>query len=129
MLNKLGLNAFFPELGEASSKSLDMNQYCLTRVESAISRLRGSAKTQEMDLENKNQKSQSPEVEKIKNNLQNDETKEKESKEIRKKLQDQKQLEPAKPELEVESPAEEIGAEPATVEKAPVKQLQVPAAV
>ena len=128
MLKKLDLNAFFPELGESASKSLEMNQYCLTRVESAISRLRGSSKTQELDLENKNRKPPSQEASNIKNNLQNDENKEKESKEIRKKIQDQKQLEPTKPELEVESPAEEIGAEPASVEKpiAP-KPAQVPA--
>lgn len=53
MMNQLGISTFFPSLAEASSKSLDSNQYALTRVEDILSKLRGAVKTpksQEIDL-------------------------------------------------------------------------------
>lgn len=53
MMNQLGISTFFPALAEASSKSLDSNQYALTRVEEILSKLRGAVKTpksQEIDL-------------------------------------------------------------------------------
>lgn len=53
MMNQLGISTFFPALAEASSKSLDSNQYALTRVEEILSKLRGAVKTpksQEINL-------------------------------------------------------------------------------
>lgn len=53
MMDKLNISAFFPSLAEASSKSLESNQYALTRIEDILSKLRGSVETpkgQELDL-------------------------------------------------------------------------------
>jgi len=54
-LSALGLSSYFPEIGEATAKSLDANQYCLTRIEDVLSKLRGSDITHEQsfDLEGK----------------------------------------------------------------------------
>ncbi|HVI40986.1 MAG TPA: hypothetical protein VM577_10020, partial [Anaerovoracaceae bacterium] len=56
MMDKLNISAFFPSLAEASSKSLESNQYALTRVEDVLSKLRGSIETpkhMELDLTGK----------------------------------------------------------------------------
>lgn len=56
MMDKLNISAFFPSLAEASSKSLESNQYALTRVEDILSKLRGSVETpkhMELDLTGK----------------------------------------------------------------------------
>lgn len=53
MMDRLNISAFFPSLAEASSKSLESNQYALTRVEEILSKLRGAVKTpaeRELDL-------------------------------------------------------------------------------
>lgn len=42
MMDKLGIATYFPSLAEASSKSLESNQYALTRIEDILSKLRGS---------------------------------------------------------------------------------------
>lgn len=53
MMDKLNISAFFPSLAEANSKSLESNQYALTRVEEILSKLRGTVRTpkdKELDL-------------------------------------------------------------------------------
>jgi hypothetical protein len=42
MMDKLGIASYFPNLAEATTKSLDANQYVLTRVEDILGKLRGS---------------------------------------------------------------------------------------
>lgn len=47
------MTGYFSSLAEASSKSLESNQYALTRIEDILSKLRGSVETpkgQELDL-------------------------------------------------------------------------------
>lgn len=59
MMDKLNISAFFPSLAEANSKSLESNQYALTRVEEILSKLRGTIKTpkeKELDLAGQDQK-------------------------------------------------------------------------
>lgn len=54
MMDQLGISSFFPELAEATSKSLESNQYCSTRVEDILGRLKGSVNVpadQALDLE------------------------------------------------------------------------------
>lgn len=53
MMDHLNLSSFFPTLAEASSKTLESNQYALTRIEEILSKLKGSIKNtkdQEIDL-------------------------------------------------------------------------------
>ena len=42
MLDKLGIAAFFPDLAEASKSALESNQYCQTRIENIIAKVRGA---------------------------------------------------------------------------------------
>lgn len=49
MMDRLGISSFFPALAEASSKTLDANQYALTRIEDILSKLRGVVKTAPSD--------------------------------------------------------------------------------
>ena len=54
MLDQLGLASYFPELAEATSKALESNQYCATRIEDVLGRLQGSVnvpENQALDLE------------------------------------------------------------------------------
>lgn len=61
MMDKLNISAFFPSLAEASSKSLESNQYALTRVEDILSKLRGSIETpKHMELELTNENNATP---------------------------------------------------------------------
>jgi hypothetical protein len=88
MLDTLGLSSFFPSLAEATNKSLESNQYILTRIEDVLSKLRGS-------LESINKIDISPEdtersdVKELKKQLQHNIDKEKARKLIRKELEDQ----------------------------------------
>jgi len=53
MMDQLNLSSFFPGLAEASSKSLESNQYALSRIEEVLSKLKGSIKNpknKEIDL-------------------------------------------------------------------------------
>ena len=83
MLDSLGLAAFFPSLSEATNKALESNNYISTRVEDILSKLRGSIKTNEIDLKG-GQTPEKPEIAAVKNKLQQDAEKEKARKEMRK---------------------------------------------
>jgi len=90
MLDSLGLASFFPSLSEATNKALESNNYISTRVEDVLSKLRGSMKTNDIDLKNgEGEKAQSPEVEGMKASLKNKEDKENSRKEMRKNLADE----------------------------------------
>jgi len=45
LLNELGLASYFPELGDSQSKLIDAFSYASNRVESIVSKLRGTGKT------------------------------------------------------------------------------------
>lgn len=88
MLDSLGLASFFPSLAEAQNKALESNNYISSRVEEILSKLRGSIKTQDVELST-GDKAPRPEVEGIKRKLQDDETKEKARKQMRKDLENE----------------------------------------
>jgi len=90
MLDSLGLASLFSNLPEAVNKSLEANNYCLTRIEDIISKLRGSMKTTPMEL-TENSSPTNPQAAQIKNKLQNDLDKEKERKEKRKETENLKE--------------------------------------
>jgi hypothetical protein len=104
MMDQLNLSSFFPGLAEASSKSLESNQYALTRIEEVLSKLKGSIKNpkeQELDLLGK-ETSTSPsavDLEGVRSSLEDQENKEKARKQQR-KLDEQTKVE--KPVIEVE---------------------------
>lgn len=129
MLDHLGLAPYFPTLAEATNKQLEANQYCLTRIEDILSKLRGTMQTSKIDLTNENQGKLSPESENAKANLEQDEQKEKQRKEVKKQIQEQTDLEKAtKPEGEIEGAPQELAAQPTQVEApAPAAPAPVPA--
>jgi hypothetical protein len=120
MLDRLGLAPYFPTLAEATNKSLESNQYCLTRIEDVLSKLRGTMTTGKVDLKNENQQV-SPEAKTVQTALKNDEMKEKQRKEVKKQLEDQAALEKVKPEGVVENAPQELTSRPAKIEQQPNK--------
>jgi len=118
MLDRLGLAPFFSELSEASQKSLESNNYMQTRVESVLSKLRGTVETKALDLKNYDAPPPSP----VANQLQEEDEKEKARKKMRKEIE-QQNLEKPKPEIEVQEdlgqPAELQSATPPTPTPAP----------
>lgn len=94
MMDKLGISSYFPSLSEASSKTLESNQYALTRIEDILSKLRGSIETpaqHQIDLKGPAEPTPpvaNVPVETIKSNLADQAAAEKARKEQRKKEQD-----------------------------------------
>lgn len=126
MLDSLGLASFFPSLSEAQNKALESNNYISTRIEDIISKLRGSIKTNEIDLIG-DEPVQSPEVSAIKNNLEQESELEKERKKIRKE-QENKSLEVADketPEINVQEELNTVGPTPASVATPAPKPISV----
>lgn len=127
MLDHLGLASFFPTLAEATNRALDSNQYILTRLEDIASRLRGTVQTNSIDLKGQSPIPSSPELDASRNQLQEEQDKEKARKKM-KKEQELAEVNPSKPEpsLEVE---EDLGGPintpaptaPAAPQAAPVK--------
>jgi len=102
MLDTLGISSFFPSLAEATNKSLESNQYVLTRIEDILSKLRGTMATNEIDLTSENPASQTPEMQALKSKLQEQDDNEKAKKKMRKQLEEKKLQDQAKEEPEVE---------------------------
>jgi hypothetical protein len=126
MLSRLGLAQYFPQLGESINKSLDSGQYALVRIDEILSKLRGSVKSPELDLEGNNQKTP-PGAEAVRSNLQQQEQKEKQRKEVKKQIQDQIDMEKAtKPEGAVEGAPQELASQPIEVES-PATEAPAPA--
>lgn len=82
MLDSLGLAPFFPSLSEAQNKSLEANNYIATRIDDILAKLSGTVTTNNIDLQGDN--SVNPQVENLKNKLEEDQEKEKQRKEMRK---------------------------------------------
>lgn len=89
MLDRLGLSTYFPSLAEATNKSLESNQYILSRIEDIVSRLQGSIASGEIDLINENPPINSQEAIKVRENLKKQDLKDKERKRIRKELENE----------------------------------------
>lgn len=82
MLDSLGLAAYFPSLSEATNKALESNNYIATRIDDILAKLHGSIETKEIDLKgDQSPRSNSPEINSIRQNLNKQEEQEK----IRKK--------------------------------------------
>lgn len=94
MLDRLGLATFFPTLSEATNKSLESNNYMLTRIEDVLAKLSGALTTKEIDLKNDSAPPPSP----MAQNLQQQEDQEKAKKKMRKEIEEQKLMNPVKPE-------------------------------
>lgn len=79
MLDQLGLASYFPELAESTAKALESNQYCGTRVEDILGRLKGSITTpveHEVDLAGEKPGASEGNAVGLKNTLENEKQKE-----------------------------------------------------
>ncbi len=92
MLDKLGIAAFFPTLAEATRSALESNQYMSTRVEDILGKLRGSLEPSEkekIDLAPEKTKSLDNTLEAVKQNLRDEDKRQKDLKEKRQALREQ----------------------------------------
>lgn len=90
MLDQLGIAGYFSELGEATAKALESNQYCATRVEDILGRLKGSIVTpveHEVDLEGEKPGAAEGNAVGLKNQLEQDDLKDKARQSAKQKAQ------------------------------------------
>lgn len=130
MMSKLQLTPYFPNFSEIQQKQLDATNYSLTRMNEIISTIQGSVGKQNIDL-TKQEDQTDPEVQLLKRHLENEETKEKDRKQARKDIEQQKlnvNNNTDKEELEIESPATELAEAPAKVEAPAVPPAKPPVA-
>lgn len=123
ILDRLGLSPYFPDLAEATQKSLDANQYCLTRIEDVISRLQGavmapSNPTDAFDLEGKEKRPPNAETAGVQGKLESDKQKEEQRKKNREEQRDKKEEEMmAAPEQTEPEIAQEVAQQPVNLKQ------------
>jgi hypothetical protein len=124
MLNQLDLAAMVPELGEAINKSLEANQYIGTRIDSILSRLRGTLDTGEIDLVG-NEQEASPQAQQVKQKLMQEDEQEKARKKM-KKEQENQELNPTKttPEIDLAGEMAEPAPAPAAAPPRPTPPIR-----
>jgi len=126
MLGRMGLAPYFPQLGEATTKQLEANQYCLSRIEDILSKLRGTQQTGEIDLTHEDQPKNEGATQ-IAQNLEQSEQKDKAKKEMKRQLEDNQMMSKLKPQPEVEGAPQELAAQPTELETpAPADQEAAP---
>ena len=127
MMARLGINQYFPELAEVQNKNLESGNYILTRLETVLSRLRGTLDKKEIDLD-ADERQVSPEAAGLASSLKQKDDQEKARKDMKKQLETQQLEEKMKPEGEVEGVGEELGAEQPVLERetAPRQMPQPP---
>ena len=88
MLDRVGLSSVFSELSEASGKSIEANNYILSRIENILSKLRGSVGVSGINL----QESVAPsgQAQAVKQKIETDEAKDEQRKQLRKEIENQK---------------------------------------
>lgn len=112
MMDKIGIAPFFPTLAEAMRSALESNQYCQSRVEEILAKLRGTITTpmsQHLESEVSGQNDQ------IKSQLAQQEESDRVRKERRKMIAEKEEAEALAPQP---SPGQEL-AGPAQVQAAP----------
>ena len=89
MMDRAGIASFFPSLAEAMNKSLEANQYCQTRIEDILAKLRGSLQSpiaESFDLAGDDEPEVSESMEEVQKKLEREEKRERAEKERRKEL-------------------------------------------
>ena len=90
VMDRLGLAAYFPQLGEAQSKALESTQYVSTRLEDILAKLKGSVQSSEAESWVEKEKTIDPQTQAVQKDLQNKQDKEEKRKEMRKQKSDAK---------------------------------------
>ncbi|TXG77353.1 hypothetical protein E6Q11_02940 [Candidatus Dojkabacteria bacterium] len=116
MMDKIGIAPFFPTLAEAMRSALESNQYCQSRVEEILAKLRGTIATpMSQHLEGEVSGQNALQEDQVKSQLAQQEEAERVRKERRKMLQEKEEAEALTPQP---SPGQEL-AGPAQVQTAP----------
>jgi hypothetical protein len=102
MLDAKGLASFFPSLSEAQKSSLDSNNYCSTRVDDILAKIKGSLKSEDVDLVGGTDNNS--ETAGIRSKLQQDDEREKSRKDRKKNQELNEGIVPAKetPQVDME---------------------------
>lgn len=123
MMDQLGIASYFPELAESTAKALESNQYCATRVEDILGRLKGSITTpieHEIDLAGEKPGGSEGNAVGLKNQLEQEDLKDKARQQAKEKAQNaQQDAAIANPQVPTEVNTQEL-AQPAQVQ-APTK--------
>lgn len=89
MMDRLGLGAFFPSLGEAMAKSLESNQYISTRIEEVLNKLKGSVESvSAMEWVEGTGESTTPQSRAVSKHLKQEQEKEKHKKKLRREMEE-----------------------------------------
>ncbi len=120
MMDKVGIAPFFPGLGEAMKSALESNQYCQTRVEEILAKLRGTITTPMSEhLEGEVSGQNDLEEDQIKSQLAQQEQAEQARKERRKMIQEQEEASSLAPPMAPPvAPGQEL-AGPTQIKKSP----------
>lgn len=123
MMDKIGIAPFFPTLAESMRSALESNQYCQSRIEEILAKLRGTVATpMSQQIEGEVSGANTNNEETIKANLAKDEATEKARKEHRKQqnqIEEDAAMEPQTPAPQAPNPSQEL-AGPVNVQKAPI---------
>jgi hypothetical protein len=116
MLKGKGLSAYFPTIGEMLQKSLDANNYCSTRIEEVLSKIRGAIGSDTININEK--EDGSTDAAGLKNKLRQDQDKDRQRK-LQRKEQENAEFDSGigkqnAPDIEVN---EDLGGQPAPSEK------------
>lgn len=120
MMDKMGIAPFFPSLAEAMRSALESNQYCQSRIEEILARLRGTMETQMSQQLEMSQEVENTAPNPLQQSLQQDEDAEKARRDRRKQMQQEEEENAAMqgpPVEQVNAPAEIAG--PAEVQTQP----------
>ncbi len=99
MMQGKGISSFFPQLGEAQNKTIEAYNYCSTRVEDILSKVRGAMTDKEVNV-----KEPGRDADGVKSKLEQDAAQEKQRKQMRKEQEAAEMAVPKK-----ETPAVEMG--------------------
>lgn len=116
MLDKKGIATFFPTLAEAMRSALESNQYCQSRVEEILAKLRGTMETPMSQHLEEQVSGNDVGDDQVKSQLSQQEEAERARKERRKMIQEKEEAEALAP--PAPSPGQEL-AGPAQVQTAP----------
>lgn len=120
MLDSKGLASYFPALSEAINKALESNNYIVTRLDDILAKLEGGIEGKYIDLKGENQ-IPSPEMDTLKQKLQNHDEKEKAKKKLRQQQADEELSQSVQPKETPEIDIEEDLRQPPSP---PAEQIQ-----
>lgn len=126
MMDKLGIGAFFPALGEATRSALESNSYVATRIDDILGKLNGAMSAKDADKLFDDTASEQPVVTELSNALKRDDELEAKRKENRKSIENAK-VDRMSSEIDDLSQPTEVQAQEPVLAPTPVTPGAIPA--